>query len=228
MKQFVLAVALAALVASPAMAQESGVREASGYVSAFAGPAWAAGNSTGSIVFEGGARIAPHVMLFGSLGRFSNLQGDLQPTLQSTTATLAGDGIGVAGGGTLPAWYGIGGVRAEIPTNLRVTPYVLGGFGMARLNPQPQFTFASGTLPDGTTPTVGLNVTSNLLATGTITTPPPSNALMAVFGGGIEVPLVPHWVGDVGYRYSYIAADQSLSASALNTNVLTFGIGYRF
>ena len=45
---------------------------------------------------------------------------------------------------------------------------------------------------------------------------------------GVAVPLVPHWAVDVGYRYSRIAADTTLSATGLNTNVMTFGFGYRF
>jgi opacity protein-like surface antigen len=46
----------------------------------------------------------------------------------------------------------------------------------------------------------------------------------------VQVPLVTRWVADVGYRYSRIAPDTTLSATAtaLNTNVITFGVGYRF
>ena len=51
---------------------------------------------------------------------------------------------------------------------------------------------------------------------------------MLMLGGGVQVPLVTRWVADVGHRYSRIAADTALSATALNTNVITFGVGYRF
>jgi opacity protein-like surface antigen len=37
-----------------------------------------------------------------------------------------------------------------------------------------------------------------------------------------------HWTADIGYRYSRIAADTTLSATPFNTNVMTFGFGYRF
>jgi opacity protein-like surface antigen len=57
---------------------------------------------------------------------------------------------------------------------------------------------------------------------------PASTAFMFTFGGGVQVPVVPHWVLDAGYRYSRIAADSTLSASPLNANGMTFGFGYRF
>ncbi len=51
---------------------------------------------------------------------------------------------------------------------------------------------------------------------------------MFTIGGGVQVPVMPHWVVDAGYRYSRIAADDALSASPLNANGVTFGFGYRF
>jgi opacity protein-like surface antigen len=215
-------------VAAPAFAQEAGGVNAKGYVSAFGGAAWASGNSTGSLLFEGGGRIAPHLMLFANVGRFANLQADLQPTLDAATSSLSNQGIGVTAAGTSPAWYGVGGARAELPASAHALPYVLGGIGAARLNPTPQVMFASGTLPDGTTPVVGTDITTTLTTDGTLVEPAASNAFMLMLGGGVQVPMVPHWAADIGYRYSRIAADTALNAAALNTNVITFGVGYRF
>ncbi|HET9830967.1 MAG TPA: outer membrane beta-barrel protein [Vicinamibacterales bacterium] len=228
MRTLGIAVAVLALSAAPSIAQEKSATDANGYVSGFGGAAWAAGNSTGSVLFEGGVRVAPHVMAFTDIGRFTNLQSDLQPTLDATTAALSNQGIGVTATGTLPAWYGIGGVRAEVAANAHALPYVLGGLGAARLNPTAQLAYATGILPDGSTPTVGTDITSTLLTSGSYTAPTPSTALMLMLGGGVQVPLVPHWAVDVGYRFSRIAADSTLSASPLNTNVMSFGVGYRF
>lgn len=223
-----LAVALVAIAAVPSFAQETADINARGYVSAFGGAAWAGGNSTGSVLFEGGARVAPHLMVFGTLGRFANLQADLQPTLDATTTTLNSEGLGVTGSGTLPAWYGVAGLRAEAAAGKHAVPYALGGIGTARLNPTPQFTFSSGTLPDGSSPAVGTDVTSSLVSAGSIAAPASTNAFMFMLGGGVQIPVVSRWAADIGYRYSRIAADTTLSAAALNTNVMTFGIGYRF
>jgi opacity protein-like surface antigen len=132
------------------------------------------------------------------------------------------------GGGSVPASYVGGGLRVEVPTHSRVAPYILGAIGAARLNPTAQFTFSSGTMPDGSTPTVGADVTSAIVATGNFTAPLSSTAAMYTFGGGFQVPLAPHWVVDAGYRYSRITADSTLSASPLNTNGMALGFGYRF
>src|SRR5689334_1900014 len=161
-----MAVAVVAIAAAPSMAQERSGQDPNGYVSGFGGAAWADGNSTGSVLFEGGVRVAPHLTAFGNIGRFANLQGDLQPTLDAATTAFSQQGLAVTGGGTLPAWYGLGGLRAEFPASAHALPYVLGGLGAARLNPTPQFAYASGILPDGAMPDVGADVTSTLITLG--------------------------------------------------------------
>jgi opacity protein-like surface antigen len=228
MKLIAITVTILALAAAPSFAQEAGGPNAGGYVSVFAGPVWSAGNSTGSVLFEGGARIAPHLMVFGNFGHYANLQGDLTSTIDSAATTLASDGLDVTAAGTLPAWYGVGGLRAEIAASKHLFPYVLGGIGAAHLNPQPQITFNGGTLPDGTSPAVGTDVTAALVTSGSYTSPAASTAFMFTLGGGVQIPLVPHWIVDAGYRYARIAADTTLSATPLNTNAMTFGFGYRF
>jgi opacity protein-like surface antigen len=223
---------MAALAAAPANAQDTSARgwqNASAYLTGMGGVTQATGDTTGDFTIEGGVRILPHVMVIGNVGYFHNLLGDLQPTLDATTAALsANQGLTVVGGGTLPTWYTTGGLRAELPMSSIVLPYVMGTIGVARLNPTPTFTFASGTLPDGSTPTVGQDVTSAVVSTGVVMQPPASSAFMLTLGGGVQVPIAPRWVVDVGYRYSRIAADSTLSAGPLNANGATFGLGYRF
>ncbi len=231
MRMRVTVVTVALLMATPLFAQERGQggEDARGYVSGLGGFSTSVGNTTGDMRIEGGVRIAPHVMVFANVGRFGNLQADLQPTLDATTAALAANqGLGVTGGGSLDAWYGSGGLRVEVPTRSRAMPYVLGAVGRARLNPGAQFFFASGTLPDGTTPSVGSDVTAPLVAAGSVSIPSVSTATMVTLGGGVQVPVVGHWVADAGYRYSRIAAVSTLSASPLNANGMSFGLGYRF
>ena len=222
-----LAVVLAVASAAPAFAQEGIVTGTRGYVSLFGGTVWA-GDMTGNLVFEGGGRVAPHLLAFGNLGRFNDLQPDLAPFLDSETSALAGQGIDVNGVGTLPAWYTLGGLRAEFPVKGRALPYVLGGLGTARLKPNEQFMFTNGTLPDGSVPVAGTDVTATLETSGALLTPERTNAFMYTFGGGVQVPVTRHWAGDVGYRYSHIAADTALNAGALRANAITFGFGYRF
>jgi opacity protein-like surface antigen len=231
MRTVMTALIVTLLTAGPLFAQDHGKggADARGYVAGLGGFATSLGNTTGDMLVEGGARIAPYVMVIGNLGRFANLQADLQPTLDGATADLAANqGLSVIGAGNLPAWYGTGGLRVDIPIASRVWPYVLGSMGVARINPEPSFTFSSGTLPDGTTPDVGTDVTAAIVSAGDFTTPPASNAFMFTFGAGGELRVAARWVVDAGYRYSRIAADSTLSASPLNTNGMTFGVGYRF
>jgi opacity protein-like surface antigen len=229
MRTLMIAVGVTLFTAASLFAQERGGPDAIGYVTGLGGFATSLGNRTSDVLVEGGVRIAPHVMVFGNIGRFGNLQADLQPTLDATTTALAASqGLSVIGGGSLPATFFTGGLRVEVPVNSRVMPYVLGGMGIARLNPTAQFAFASGIMPDGSTPAVGADVTTAITSAGGYTAPSASTAPMFMLGGGVQVPVAPHWVLDAAYRYSRIAADSTLSASPLTTNGMTFGFGYRF
>jgi len=228
-----MAITVLAMTAAPLFAQEHGQnggwQDSPAYVTGLGGFQAATGSTTGDVLIEGGVRVAPHVMVFGDLGWFKNLQGDLTPSLNNTVTSLQNtQGLNVTGTGTLPALYSIGGVRLEIPTSDVFLPYVFGGAGVAHLNPTQQFMFASGVMPDGSTPTAGQDVTSNLTTTGLLIPPPSSNAFMYTVGGGVLIPVAQRWVIDAAYRYSRIAADSTLSASPLSTNGMTFGLGYRF
>src|SRR5206468_6866450 len=114
MKTLMTAAAIAVLAAAPLLAQENGASgpDATGYVTGLGGCAASVGNTTGDLLVEGGVRIAPRLMVFGNVGRFGNLQADLQPTLDATTSALANNqGLNVIGGGSLPATYASGGLR---------------------------------------------------------------------------------------------------------------------
>jgi hypothetical protein len=187
MKAVIIATTVTLLSAAPLFAQERGGQDANGYLTGLGGVATSVGNTTGDLLVEGGIRIAPHVMVFGDIGRFANLQADLQPTLDATTAALAANqGLGVIGGGSLAAWYGVGGLRVEVPTHTRIWPYVLGGIGVARLNPAAQFTFSSGIMPDGSMPVVGADVTTAIISAGAFTVPPSSTAFMVDLGAAFR------------------------------------------
>lgn len=211
---------LAIMSAAPLFAQTE-----RGYISGMGGVITTPDTTSGNALGEVGARLAPHLLVFGNIGRFRDLQpSDLQPSVNFTTTVLSSSqGLNVIGTGRVPAWYSTGGLRFEVPLLGRVAPYVLGGIGFARLSPTAQFRFSSGTLPDGSVPAVGEDVTPTLVAAGDFTTPAASTAAMFTLGGGVEVPVARHWAVDVGYRFSRIAADTPLNAQGA-----TFGFGYRF
>src|SRR5262249_51171890 len=68
-------------VASPLLAQERPVSDPKAFVSASGGFVSALGDKTSDVRFEGGVRIAPHLMIFGNVGKFGDLQTDLQPQI---------------------------------------------------------------------------------------------------------------------------------------------------
>ena len=64
---------------------------------------------------------------------------------------------------------------------------------------------------------------SQIVSLGDFTQPPSSTAFMYAFGGGVESPIGPHLLANVGYRLSRVQADTPVHAQSV-----TFGIGYRF
>lgn len=209
--------------AGPAFAQMQSERV---YVTGVGGFATTPDTTSRDVMGEVGVRVAPNLFVFGDLGQFHNLQPSVvQPTVDATTAILAaGQGLNITGTARVPAWYSVGGVRYEVPVQSRLlSPYVLAGLGVARLNPTAQFTFASGTMPDGSTQSVGADVTNQIISAGDFTAPPATNAFMFTLGGGVQIPVARHWSADAGYRFSRIAA-----TTPLNAHGATFGVGYRF
>ncbi|HKE86343.1 MAG TPA: outer membrane beta-barrel protein [Vicinamibacterales bacterium] len=216
-------------VAMPVLAQEQPASDPRGLVSVSGGFVSALGDKSSDFRFETGVRVAPHLMVYGNIGRFGDLHVDLQPQIDAATASFAAnDSLDVSGTATVPAWYGSGGLRFSVPVRGPVSPYVLGGIGFARLSPTAQFTFNSGILPDGSTPTPGADVTSAIESNGLFANPAASTQLLWTTGGGALIAMGPHMALDAGYRYSRINADTTLNTSAFNANGLTFGVGYRF
>ena len=123
----------------------------------------------------------------------------------------------------MPALYSVGGVRYELPRQSRFAPYVLGGIGVARMSPTAEFSYASGPLPDGSTPSVGDDVTSQIVAAGDFTAPAATTAFMYTLGGGVDVPVTRSWSVDAGYRFSRINSDTPVNVQGIN-----FGVGFRF
>jgi opacity protein-like surface antigen len=216
----VLIVATLALAAAPSYAQGSSV-----YASIAAGFAVAPDGTSGDLRGQVGVRVAPHLFVFGDFGQFHNLQpSELQPSVDSVDATLAASGLTVTGVAHVPAWYSMGGLRWSMPLNAHLSPYVFGGVGFARLSPAAHFTYQDGTLLGATTaPVAGDDVTAQLVSTGEFVQPAASTAGMFSVGGGVEAPIAPHVVADIGYRVSRVAADTPLTAQSV-----TFGVGYRF
>jgi opacity protein-like surface antigen len=218
MRALLLVVLAVVLTPAPSFAQSE-----RGYLSGVGGFAITPDTTSRDVLAEGGVRIAPHLSVFGDVGRFHNLQpSDVQDDVNLTTQASADQGLTVIGTGRVPAVFTVGGLRYQA-TRGRVSPYVLGGVGVAHLKPTARFTYSSGTLPDGSTPAVGDDVTTQLQSAFDFSLPMPTNAFMATVGGGVQVPVSRHWAVDADYRFARIAAE-----TPLNAHGATFGVGYRF
>lgn len=207
------------LTAAPSMAQTE-----RGYVSGTAGFAKDHDGTAGDVLGEAGVRLAPHLLLFGNVGRFHNLQpSEVQPAVDDAVAALASiDPVTLQGESRVPAWYSTGGLRFDLPVHSRVTPYILGGAGVARVTPTAKFSLTGGVLPDSTS-IAGDDITSQVISLGYFTQPSPTNAFLSTFGGGVAIPLARHVIVDAGYRFSHVATDTPVNAQGA-----TFGLGYRF
>ena len=221
MRALIFAAAAIVMTAGPSFAQST--QDERGYVTAGGGFAISSDTTSGDVLAEVGWRVARNLFVFGDLGQFHNLQpSQLQPTVDTTDVMLSANGISVTGTARVPALQALAGLRYAIPTGKGFEPYVLGGIGLARLSPTAQFTYTSGTLT-GFTPTAGQDVTSQLVSLGDYTQPAASTAFMFTLGGGVDVPVAPYLVVDVGYRVSRISADTPVNASSI-----VAGFGYRF
>src|SRR5436190_8257040 len=131
MKIIFLLAAFVGAAATPLLAQTD-----RGYVAASDGFAVSTDTTSGNALSEVGIRVAPHIVVFGDVGQFHDVQPSaVQPLVDATTAMLQTTGLNVTGSGRVPAFYSLGGVRYELPRQSRVDPYVLGGIGFARMMP---------------------------------------------------------------------------------------------
>jgi len=157
-----------------------------------------------------GGRIAGWVEMTGEFGRMQDVTPkDLRDLLRAVP--------GVPNGAVfvrVPAYYGLLNVKL-VPSHGVLRPFVTGGAGLARLDPQ--FTFGSAvvTLPS-------------------VFTPERSTRPMATVGAGLRLGLGPHLTVDGGYRYSRIFSDYNVDRNLRNDRILTnvgafyAAIGVRF
>src|SRR5438034_10402492 len=86
-----------------------------GYITGFGGLSTAHQTTSGDILGEAGVGVAPHLLVFGDLGRFQNLQtSDIQPAVDNTTTLLSDQGLSVTPTTRMPAWYSVAGLRYDV------------------------------------------------------------------------------------------------------------------
>jgi opacity protein-like surface antigen len=166
---------------------------------------------------EFGTTVANDVQVFAEVGQIRNVaSADIGASAEQIAAVLrVVQSAAVTYTVKQPVTFGIGGVRYLIPAgSTSVRPYVLAGFGVARVANDVKYQFggadASGTIAQFVT------LGSDLSGTST-------HAILAT-GAGVAIPVWQRLVVDLQYRFGRVFADPS----AIDTNRIGVGIGLRF
>jgi len=212
----VLAVTVAAVaMTSVVHAQSAAMKDDRGYVEGVAQASF--GNVTSqSFGAELGFRITPTLELFVEGGHVRDAaapsvgDGAQQIATYLTTVQSGAVSFGVK----QPVTFGDAGVRYLFQTSSRLTPYVLGAAGVARVNNNVTFSI-NGTDVTSTLANYFVVLGGDLAGSST--------KAMMVIGGGVQWPAWQQLVVDVQYRYGRIFADPGT-----NLNRAGVGIGLRF
>jgi hypothetical protein len=187
-----------------------------GYIEAVGQSAF--GNVTSqSYGVEAGATVAPNLQVYGELGNIRNVatpEISLAAQTIATALTLV-QPAAVTFSVKQPVLFFGGGVKYLIPIEQsKVRPYVLGGFGVARVENQVAFQFG-GT---DASSSLAQYVTIGSDLSGDVTKP------MLTLGGGVVWPAWQRLILDFNYRFGRIFTD----TQGTNVSRAGLGIGVRF
>jgi opacity protein-like surface antigen len=213
----------AALLVSPMMgvAQAQAARPLSadegqgGYVQALADATF--GNlSSQSYGAEAGITVWPQLQVYVEGGRVNNVASSAFVTAAQVIAGSLGQSqSGVGFSAKEPVVFGDAGVRYLIPmTDTALQPYVMAGFGIARVKQDARFTINGA---DVTGNLAQYNIVLGTDLSGDFTKP------LLLLGAGVAVPVWRRVEVDLHYRYSRIFADQGYNVSRAGV-----GLGVRF
>ena len=213
---FAFALLPAAAFAQPKVAPAPPPPDPRGYVELNAQSAF--GNVTSqSFGGEVGIAIQQNLQVFFEIGAARDVSTpDLGAAAVLIANSLAQSQSNVGFSVKEPATFGIGGVRYLFPiADSKLQPYVLAGFGAAKVSRNVKFT-VGGNDVTANLPQLGVVLGSDL--SGSFTRP------MMTLGGGIVYPVWQRVIADFQFRYGRIfAADQGINLSRAG-----LGIGVRF
>ena len=209
----------ALLLASSVQAQTSGTSASPGYKGYVEGVAQATFGNQNSQSYgaELGYKVTKNLQVFVDLG---GVRTSAPPALGTSASVIAGYLTRIQSGSVSftvkePVAFGLVGLKCPVPVKGKLEPYVMGGFGVARITQDVHF-FVSGT-----------DVTSNLAQFGVTLGGDLSgdfNKGMLTLGAGAAYPVWERLVLDFQYRYGRVFnGDESSNISRAG-----LGIGFRF
>jgi opacity protein-like surface antigen len=210
----VLSVLMVAVMPSAAAAQDA----PKGYIQGFAGAAHTEEIDT-LYAGLGAWRINDRVDVFGEVGRMRNTIGDdlsrrletIEAQIRASNTAQFGTTFPVVFEARVPAWYGFGGVRVHGPSAGRLSTYLEGGAGTARLDPQVHLTVNGENLDAEAAALTGVPAGEQQLE------------FLAGGGGGVAVHVWRRIRIEGGYRYMRMFGD-----AKANINSVRFGAGWTF
>jgi opacity protein-like surface antigen len=194
-------------------------QERRGYIEGLAGMTHAV-DSDQTYAGLGGWRLNQRFDLFGEIGWMRNVIGqDLTDQLTVTEAKIRADNARQFGSefpvefdARVPAWYGFGGVRfSPVPSTGRVSAFLEGGIGAARLRPEVHLTVNGDSLDAEAAALTGIDGDTQQVGT------------LAGGGGGVAVQLWKRIRIEGGYRYMRLFGD-----AKTNINRVHIGAGWWF
>lgn len=168
---------------------------------------------------EFGFTVIPHVQVYVEAGQITNVAtDDISTSAQQIAGVISQTQSNVGYNVKEPVTFFVAGGKYLVPMDGKLQPYVMGGFGVAKVKQDVTFSVN------------GADVTSNLAQpqygsvqlgsdlSGTFTKP------MLSLGGGAMWPVWKQLVIDLQYRYGRVFAPDS----GININRFGVGVGIRF
>ncbi len=217
MRSFVFVLLGSLTLTSVASAQSAGTAD-KGYIEGLAQSAISNVTSQ-SFGVEGGFTVMPHVQIYAEVGQVSNVAtAEVSTAAQQIAGVVSQTQSNVGYNVKQPVTFFVAGGKFLIPMDGKLQPYIMGGFGVAKVKQDVTFSVN------------GADVTNNLAQpqygsvqlgsdlSGTFTKP------MLSLGGGVMWPAWKQLVVDIQYRYGHVYAPDS----GININRLGVGIGIGF
>ena len=190
-----------------------------GYVEAVAQSAF--GNVTSqSYGVEVGVKVWQNLQVFAEFGQIRNVATSaFSAGAQTIAGGLSQTQANVGFSAKEPVTFGAAGVRYVVPVSgSKAMPYVLAGFGMAKVKQDVTFT-VGGNDVTSTLPSLGVQLGTDL--SGDFTKP------MFVVGGGVAYPIWQQIIIDAQFRFGRIMVGEP-ELSGINVSRAGIGLGVKF
>ncbi|HMC78230.1 MAG TPA: outer membrane beta-barrel protein [Vicinamibacterales bacterium] len=216
MVRAVLKVVVMMVLALPAVARAQDAPK--GYLQGIVGAAHT--EETDSAYAGLGAwRVSGRLHIFGEVGRMRNVIGpelsrelaEVEAQIIASNMTQFNTTFPVVFDARVPTWYGLGGVRADGPSRGKLTTYVEGGVGTARLDPQVHLTINGENLDNEAAALTGLD------------DDPQKLEFIAGGGAGVAFQVWKRIRVEGGYRYMRL-----FGSDKTNINRVHVGAGWTF